>query len=217
MINGIRLKVCGLTTLVDAALADRCGADFLGFVLYPRSPRHVTLAQFRAMAPNLPDRKKVAVIIEPTMVQLKEVATAGFDFVQVHFPVGLPPATVAAWSAEVGPDRLWLAPKLPPDVDIPAFLLPLAAAFLFDAFQAETFGGSGRTADWTKFRRHREMFPDRDWILAGGLNPDNISVALEATGARFVDVNSGVEVSPGVKDPAKLSAFVACLAEFRTG
>ena len=61
------------------------------------------------------------------------------------------------------------------------------------------------------------MFPDRDWILAGGLNPDNISVALEATGARFVDVNSGVEVSPGVKDPAKLSAFVACLAEFRTG
>ena len=53
MINGIRLKVCGLTTLVDAALADRCGADFLGFVLYPRSPRHVTLAQFRAMAPNL--------------------------------------------------------------------------------------------------------------------------------------------------------------------
>lgn len=217
MINGIRLKVCGLTTLVDAALADRCGADCLGFVLYPRSPRHVTLAQFRAMTPNLPDRKKVAVIVEPTKVQLKEIAEAGFDFVQVHFQVGLPPATVAAWSEVVGPDRLWLAPKLPPDVDIPAFLLPLAAAFLFDAFQAGTFGGSGRTADWTKFRRHREMCPDRDWILAGGLNPDNISVALEATGARFVDVNSGVEVSPGVKDPAKLSAFVACLAELRTG
>jgi phosphoribosylanthranilate isomerase len=216
MINGIRLKVCGLTSLVDAALADRCGADYLGFVLYPRSPRHVTLAQFGAMAPNLPARKKVAVVVEPTRAQLAEVATAGFDFVQVHFQVGLPTATVEAWSGMLGVGRLWLAPKLPPDADLSAAVLPLAETFLFDAFQADTFGGSGRTADWTKFRRHRELFPDRDWILAGGLNPDNISVALEATGARFVDVNSGVEASPGAKDPARLAAFVGCLAELRT-
>jgi phosphoribosylanthranilate isomerase len=216
MINGIRLKVCGLTSLGDAALADRCGADCLGFVLYSRSPRHVTLAQFRAMAAQLPDRKKVAVVVEPTMAELKEVVAAGFDFVQVHFQVGIPTATVAGWSDEVGADHLWLAPKLPPDADIPAVLLPLAGTFLFDAFQADLFGGSGRTADWTKFRRHREDYPDRDWILAGGLSPDNISVALEATGARIVDVNSGVEASPGVKDPAKLAAFVACLAELRS-
>jgi phosphoribosylanthranilate isomerase len=217
MINGIRLKVCGLTSLVDAALADRLGADYLGFVLYPQSPRHLTVAQFRALAANLPDRKKVAVAVEPTMAELKEVASAGFDFVQIHFRVDIPPGTVAAWSEKVGPDHLWLAPKLPPDADIPAVLLPLAETFLFDAFQADMFGGSGRTADWTRFRRHREEYPDRDWILAGGLNPDNVTVALEATGARFVDVNSGVEASPGVKDQAKLSAFVACLAEFRTG
>lgn len=217
MINGIRLKVCGLTSPGDAALADRCGADFLGFVLYARSPRRVTLAQFRAMAPNLPDRKKVAVVVEPTGPELAEVAAAGFDIVQIHFPADLAPATVAGWSEGIGADRLWLAPKLPPEAEIPPALLPLAGAFLLDAFQADMFGGSGRTADWTKFRRHREVHPDREWILAGGLNPDNIGVALEATGARFVDVNSGVETAPGVKDPAKLSAFVACLAELRTG
>ena len=70
MINGIRLKVCGLTSLVDAELADRAGADYLGFVLHAKSPRHVTLARFRAMAARLPDRRKVAVMVEPSAAEL---------------------------------------------------------------------------------------------------------------------------------------------------
>jgi phosphoribosylanthranilate isomerase len=215
MINGIRLKVCGLTSPGDAELADRAGADYLGFVLYAKSPRHVTLARFRAMAARLPDRKKVAVMVEPSAAGLLAVAAAGFDFVQIHFPHDLTPATVAAWAAAVGPGRLWLAPKLPPEADVPAALLPLATTFLFDAFHAGKFGGSGQTADWTKFRHHREAHPEKTWMLAGGLNPENINVALKATGARHVDVNSGIEASPGVKDPARLAAFVARLAENR--
>ena len=214
MINGIRLKVCGLTSLVDAELADRAGADYLGFVLYAKSPRHVTPARFRAMAARLPDRRKVAVMVEPSAAEL--AAAAGFDFVQIHFPHALPPGTVAAWAGVVGRQRLWLAPKLPPAVNLPPALLPLAETFLFDAFHAEKFGGSGQTADWTKFRQHREAHPEKTWILAGGLNPDNISVALKATGARLVDVNSGIEAAPGVKDPAKIAAFVARLAEIRS-
>ena len=213
MINGIRLKVCGLTSLVDAELADRAGADYLGFVLYAKSPRHVTLARFRAMAARLPDRRKVAVMVEPSAAELAEAA--GFDFVQIHFSHDLPPATVAAWAGVVGRQRLWLAPRLPPAATLPPALLPLAETFLFDAFHAEKFGGSGQTADWTKFRQHREAHPEKTWILAGGLNPDNVSVALKATGARLVDVNSGIEVSPGVKDPVKVAAFVARLAENR--
>ena len=66
MIDGIRFKVCGLTSLVDAEFADRCGADYLGFIFYPKSPRFISLEQFRAMAPRLPDRRKVAVSVEPT-------------------------------------------------------------------------------------------------------------------------------------------------------
>ena len=217
MINGIRLKVCGLTSLVDAELADRAGADYLGFVLYAKSPRHVTLARFRAMAARLPDRKKVAVMVEPSAAGLVEAMAAGFDFAQVHFRHDHSPAVVAAWAAAIGPGRLWLVPKLPPEADVPAALLPLAITFLFDAFHAEKFGGSGQTADWTKFRHHREAHPEKTWILAGGLNPENITVALKATGARHVDVNSGIEASPGVKDPARLATFVAHLVASRLG
>jgi phosphoribosylanthranilate isomerase len=215
MINGIRLKVCGLTSLVDADLADRVGADYLGFVLCPRSPRCVTLEQFRAMAGRLPQRKKVAVTVEPSVAELREIVAAGFDFVQVHFDAGRLPAGTAVWAGEAGRDRLWLAPRIAPEAEIPAALLSLANTFLFDAFSADKFGGGGKIADWTKFRRHLEAQPEKTWILAGGLTPENIGVALKATGARVVDVNSGVEASPGKKDPAKLAAFAAELAEMR--
>ena len=124
MINGIRLKVCGLTSLVDAELADRAGADYLGFVLYAKSPRHVTPARFRAMVARLPDRRKVAVMVEPSAAELAEAAAAGFDFVQIHFPNDLAPGTVAAWAGVIGRQRLWLAPRLPPAATLPPALLP---------------------------------------------------------------------------------------------
>jgi phosphoribosylanthranilate isomerase len=215
MINGIRVKVCGITSLADAEAAGRCGADYLGFVLYPKSPRHMTLEQYRAMAPRLPGRRKVAVTVEPTEAELREIAGAGFDFIQVHFDADAFPAGVAAWTAGAGSQRLWLAPRVAPGAEIPPAVIALADTFLFDSFSADRFGGSGKTADWTRFRRHREAFPDKTWILAGGLTPENISVALKATGARVVDVNSGVEASPGVKDHARLAAFVGGLAAAR--
>ena len=211
MIDGIRLKVCGLTSLVDAEFADRCGADFLGFILYPKSPRYLALESFRAMSARLPERRKVAVSVEPTVAELAAMQAAGFDFFQVHFRHDLPAETVAGWSALVGADRLWLAPKLPPAVDVPAALLPLAKFFLLDTFHAEKFGGTGATGDWAKFARHQKGHADRTWILSGGLNPENIGEAIRASGARFVDVNSGVESAPGVKDQAKLKSFVVAL------
>jgi phosphoribosylanthranilate isomerase len=215
MINGIRLKVCGLTSLVDAERAARAGADFLGFILYAKSPRYLPLEQFRSMAPRLPGLKKVAVTVEPTLAELREIAAGGFDFVQVHFDAGAIPAGTAAWIAEVGSERLWLAPRLTPESDVPSAVLSMAGTFLFDAFVADKFGGSGKTADWTKFRRQREGHPGKTWILAGGLNPDNIGNALKASGADFVDLSSGIEAEPGIKDQAKLAAFVARLAEDR--
>ncbi len=207
MIHGIRIKVCGLTTLADAVWADQCGADFLGFIFYPPSPRGTTLTQFRLMHPSLPAGKTVAVSVSPTVDELRAFAGAGADFFQVHFPAETPLATVTAWSQAVGPDKLWLAPKLPPGTDVAAGLLPLAGTFLLDTFHAEKFGGTGATGDWAKFARHQQAHPERTWILSGGLNPDNIAAALQASGAKFVDVNSGVESAPGVKDPAKVRAF----------
>lgn len=211
MINGIRLKVCGLTSLVDAEAADGVGADYLGFILYPPSPRHVSLAPFRAMVARLPPGKKVAVCVQPTAADLADYVSAGFDYFQVHFSADTPVPQMAPWTETVGAARLWLAPKLPPERDIDATWLPLADTFLLDTFRADKFGGTGETGDWAKFRRHAEAHPKKHWILSGGLNAANIAEALAVSGARHVDVNSGVEHSPGVKAPAKLKAFVAAL------
>ncbi|HRI81650.1 MAG TPA: phosphoribosylanthranilate isomerase [Opitutaceae bacterium] len=204
MVAGIRIKLCGLTALVDAQVADQCGVDFLGFNFYPKSPRHLGLETYRAMARNLPDRRRVAVCVEPTAAELGAMQDAGLDFFQIHFRHDLPHETVTGWSSLVGRDRLWLAPKLPPEMDVPAGLLALADTFLLDTFHAAGFGGSGKTGDWKKFARHQRLHPGKTWLLAGGLNPDNIGDALKESGARFVDLNSGVESAPGVKDHAKL-------------
>lgn len=211
MIAGIRFKVCGLTSLVDAEFADHCGADYLGFNLYPKSPRYISLAQFLAMAPRLPERKRVAVMVSPSPDELREANAAGFDYFQIHFPHETAVADLIAWNGITGEKRLWLAPKLPPSADVAPEALALARVIMLDTFHAEGFGGSGRTGDWAKFARHQFAHPKNIWLLAGGLNPANIGDAVRQSGARFVDVNSGVESAPGVKDRAKLKAFVAAL------
>ena len=211
MKTAVQVKVCGLTTAGDAAYSAELGAGFLGFVLHPKSPRHVSLAQFKAMAGSLPGRTMVAVSVEPAPGALAAMREAGFDLFQVHFRHDLPLEAVRAWSAEVGPGKLWLAPKLPPGVEVSAGFLGLADSILLDTFDPTLFGGTGRTGDWPKFRRHREAHPGRTWILSGGLNPGNVGDALAGTGARLVDVNSGVESAPGAKDRAKLAAFFAAV------
>ena len=211
MIDGIQIKVCGLTSLVDAEVAGGCGADCLGFVLHAKSPRHVSMAQFRSMAGRLSGRHKVAVDVEPAADELLAMRDAGFDRFQVHFRHDLPIQASEAWSKAGGAGNLWLAPKLPPGVDVPEAWLGLTQCILMDTFDSTLFGGTGRTGDWPKFRLHLERSPQTTWILSGGLSPENVGEALAGTGARFVDVSSGVESAPGVKDHARLKAFAAAV------
>jgi phosphoribosylanthranilate isomerase len=211
MIDGIQIKVCGLTSLVDADFADACGVDYLGFNLYPKSPRYISLEQYRSMEKRLPPRRRVAVAVEPEAAALGEMRKAGFDRFQLHFRHDLPIQTVQEWSMAVGAANLWLAPKLPPGTDVLPAWLGLAKTVLLDTFDSALFGGTGRTGDWPKFRRHRESYPETTWILSGGLNPANIAEALAGTAARFIDVNSGIESAPGVKDPAKLTSLIAAV------
>lgn len=218
MIDGIRFKVCGLSSLVDAEFANRCGADYLGFILYPPSPRYISLPHYSAMAPRLPERRKVAVAVEPTVEELAAFKAAGFDFFQIHFrPEHVSAARLAEWSGVVGAERLWLAPKLRPEDDVSEATLQSAKFVMLDTFHADRFGGSGQTGDWAKFVRHQTAYSKNTWILAGGLNPLNIGDALRSSGARFVDVNSGVESAPGVKDETKLKSFVVALHRAATG
>jgi phosphoribosylanthranilate isomerase len=211
MTDGIQIKVCGLTSLADAEFAAAIGADYLGFNLYPKSPRYVPLARYRQLARGIAATRRVAVAVEPEPGALSEMRDAGFERFQVHFRHDFPDSAVEDWSRAVGAKSLWLAPRLPPGADARPEWLGLAGAILLDTFDESLFGGTGRTGDWPKFRRHREGHPGVDWILSGGLDPGNIAGALAGSGARFVDVNSGVESTPGVKDHAKLEAFFSAV------
>lgn len=206
MIGGIRVKVCGLTSAADAAAAAGIGADYLGFILYPKSPRYLPLATFAALRPELPALPKVAVMVAPSEAELAAAEAAGFDAFQIHFPAADPVSARTA-SARLGAGGLWLAPKLPPETEIEPTLLPLADTWLLDTYRPDSFGGTGHTGDWAKFRRYREQHTERHWVLAGGLTPENVAEAVAATGAQRIDVNSGVESAPGRKDTGKLAAL----------
>ena len=212
MINGIRVKVCGITSLVDAEAAAVCGADFLGFILYPKSPRHVSLEAFQALRPKLPAAvKKVGVLVEPTLAELAQARDAGFDYIQMHFPNATAFPDAVAWLDVVPPDRLWLAPRVPPGSALDLMFVALADTMLFDTFSPDQIGGTGETGDWKTFAKLQTKNKDNTWVLAGGLSPENIAAAIRESKAHVVDVNSGVEASPGVKDHAKLRAFFAAL------
>jgi phosphoribosylanthranilate isomerase len=212
MINGIRVKVCGITSLVDAEAAAVCGADFLGFILYPKSPRYVSLEAFQAMRPALPAAvKTVGVLVEPTLAELTQARDAGFDYIQLHFPNSTTFPDAVAWLDVVPPERLWLAPRVPPGKALDLMFVALTDTLLFDTYHPEQIGGTGETGDWKTFAKLQTKHKEISWVLAGGLSPANIVAAVGEAKARFVDVNSGVETSPGVKDRAKLRAFFAAL------
>ena len=216
MIAGIRVKVCGLRSLVDAEAADGVGADYLGFILYPKSSRWITLEQFRALLPRLPPRQKVAVSVEPLPEELTAWLAAGFDHVQVHFRPETPAATVAAWAA-AAPGKLWLAPKIPAGTAWRADWLAAAGTMLLDTYHPAGFGGSGQTGDWAYFEHCRAEHPGHQWILAGGLSPGNVARALAESGARWIDVNSGIESAPGVKDAVKIRELGAAIRQQVSG
>jgi phosphoribosylanthranilate isomerase len=209
-----RVKICGLTRPEDARLASELGADFCGVIFYTESPRYVQEEKASAMITVIPRGKRVAVEVNPAPGVLQKRRAVGFDFFQVHYDVReTPDQVLRGWSDEVGADRLWLAPRVPPGFAFPAAALSAAETLLVDTFQQGTYGGSGRAGDWPHFRSLRERHPDHRWVLSGGLRPENIRPALSATGAEIVDVNSGVESAPGIKDAIKLDLLFAQLAE----
>lgn len=211
MKGGVQVKICGITRLTDARLAVELGADFLGFIFYPNSSRCIDYETYRQLRAELPQAPRVYVQVRPEADELKQALEEGFDAFQIHFPADENRQTVGEWSAIVGAERLWLAPKIAPGNPFPEDLLPLARTFLLDTFREDSYGGTGATGDWDRFRAWSERWPEKRWILAGGLNPENIRSAVESAGLSFLDVNSGVEASPGRKDADRLRALFRSL------
>jgi phosphoribosylanthranilate isomerase len=205
MIGGVTIKVCGIAHAADVPVSLAFGADFLGVNVWPGSPRFVPADRRAALLREIPTDRRIAVTVNPSVAEATALLAEGFAVVQVHFDPAANACDPIALAQALGHDRLWLAPKVADGAAWPTELLALADTCLHDAHAKDAFGGTGKQADWTRFRSLAAAHPRHTWILAGGLGPANVAAAVQA-GARFLDLNSGVELSPGLKSAEKLSA-----------
>jgi phosphoribosylanthranilate isomerase len=209
------IKVCGITSAADAEMALELGADYVGVILYAKSPRAVPLNRLSEIFAVVPEGKRVLVDVATPTEVLSEYRNLPFDHFQMHFDLDVAIATVAAWAGIVGRERLWLAPRIPPqEAYFPQIIMEFADTLLIDTYAKEAFGGTGKAGNWQRFIDWSTLYQHKQWILAGGLSPLNISAALEATQAALIDVNSGVESAPGVKDRAKLEQLMQAIGEW---
>ena len=211
----VEVKVCGITRKEDAETALTAGAKYLGFIQYPKSPREISLDSSKSIIQSVGNFSfgRVAVDVCPKPESVVQMKDAGFDFYQFHFPYDFDTKQIRQWSELVGPSNLWLAPKIPPGNSFPESLLDLADTFVIDAYSKDKFGGTGNTSDWNSFAHYQAENPDHNWVLAGGMGPENIEQAMRELDLRMIDVNSALETAPGIKDQALLKKFFLCLQE----
>jgi len=202
-----RVKICGITRWEDAQLAVELGASALGFNFYPPSPRYIAPETAKAIILKLPPLV-TAVGVFANEIDGAHIAAiareAGVAVVQLHGPK-FPKAdgTLASF-------QMIRAVAVRDGMKIEDLTLSGASAWLLDAFDPDLPGGTGKTFDWNLAREAKK---NASIILAGGLTPENVSQAIREAQPYAVDVASGVESSPGKKDPAKMRAFFAAVAE----
>ena len=199
-----KIKVCGLTREEDVKLTLSLGADYFGYILYPQSPRAVSLDLAVELSAALPVGQRVAVDVATSLEDLRSYRDAGFDYFQIHFGIDFELSKLAEYTEIVGKEKLWLAPRLASRDAFPADILDYADTILIDTFVEDQYGGTGKVGDWERFNTLRQSYPKTNWVLAGGLSPSNLLQALASTAADHLDINSGVETAPGIKDEVKL-------------
>ncbi|GHC21831.1 MAG: N-(5'-phosphoribosyl)anthranilate isomerase [Rhodobacterales bacterium 65-51] len=204
----IRVKICGLRTVADVTAVAAAGAAYAGFVFFPKSPRHLDLATARDLALAAPPGlAKVALTVNADDAALDAIIEAvPLDMLQLHGAES--PDRVAEVRARYGLPVM-KAVGVADEGDLAAIFDYSATAdqLLIDAKppkNAALPGGNGLSFDWRLVAQRRWLRP---WMLAGGLTPENVAEAIRLTNARQVDVSSGVESAPGVKDHARIAAF----------
>lgn len=205
----VQTKICGLTTpeTLDAAL--KGDASYVGFVFFPKSPRDLTADKAAALAAGIDGRSKiVGLFVNPTGEDIDRVrAVVPLDVIQLHGDE--PPQFVSRLRMTSGLD-VWkaIAVRKTCDLEEAQRYRGAASLILYDAKPAEGVdlpGGNGLRFDWNLLRGHRHVMP---WALSGGLDAGNIAEAVRMTNAPLLDVSSGVESAPGVKDVDKIAAFL---------
>ncbi|WP_114418640.1 phosphoribosylanthranilate isomerase [Marinospirillum perlucidum] len=201
----IRAKICGLTRKQDVEAAVRAGADALGLVFYPPSPRSVSPQEaaklLHAVSPFV---TTVGLFVDPEPAWVKEVLSqVPLDLLQFH---GDEDEALCAGFGRPYIKALRMKPDLDPLEE--ARRWPSAQGFLLDAYQPGVPGGTGERFDWQRFPQD----DPRAWILAGGLNPDNLAEAVKIARPYGVDVSGGVEASRGIKCASKMTQFMEVVA-----
>jgi phosphoribosylanthranilate isomerase len=203
----VEAKICGLSTPETVEAAVRFGARFVGFVTYPKSPRHISTATMRVLGAGVPKTvTRVGLFVDPDDALLDEkLATDALDLLQLHGSET--PARVAEIRRRTGkPVMKAIKVGAPDDIarGIAAYS-GVADRLMFDAAEGTLPGGNAKAFDWTLLAGQTVPLP---WFLAGGLTPENAVEAVRVTGARAVDVSSGVEKSRGVKSVDLIRAFL---------
>ena len=196
-----RIKICGITRAQDAQAAAQAGADAIGLVFYPPSPRYLSVERAVELRDALPPFvQTVALFVNADAAQIAQVIGRVHP-AMVQFHGEEPPEFCAQFGLP-----FVKACRIRPGVDPLAYLQPYtrAAAWLLDSFVPE-YGGVGESFDWSLAPRD----PGRPLILSGGLEPGNVGPAIRAVRPWGVDVSSGVESAKGIKDAAKMAAFIA--------
>jgi phosphoribosylanthranilate isomerase len=197
----MEIKICGITNMEDAIMAITFGADAIGFIFYNKSPRYLTPEAARRIIENLPDDiSKVGVFVNHDIHAVREIYEfCGLDMIQLHgdespdYCRGFPQSILIK---AISPRR---------EEDLSIVDNYSAKALMIDARESGLYGGTGKISNWELAVRLREMRP---LILSGGLNASNILHAIRTVSPHAVDVNSGVELSPGKKDPEKVQSII---------
>jgi phosphoribosylanthranilate isomerase len=210
MAGRLRVKICGINSMAAVDAAAEAGADWIGFVFFPHSPRAVAPEQAATLSAGAPASdnpgapQRVGLFVEPTDAEIAATLDAlKLDALQLYANAQRAASVRARFGVPV-----WRAVGVAQRADLPADLGGVDALVIEPQPAADAVrpGGNARRLDWSLLRG---WSAPGAWLLAGGLSPQNVGVAIAATGAAAVDVSSGVERAPGVKDPQLIRAFIA--------
>ncbi|MBT8170086.1 phosphoribosylanthranilate isomerase [Phaeobacter gallaeciensis] len=214
MSDDVSVKICGLTTVEQIQAAATAGARYVGFVFFPKSPRHLDVPKAAELAGQVPlGIAKVALTVNATDAELDRIlASVPLDMLQLHGKES--PARVSEVKERYGlPVMKAIGVADQADLAQIDVYSQVADQLLIDAKppkEAVLPGGNGLSFDWRLLAGRK--YWQCPWMLAGGLTPDNVAEAVLMTGAQQVDVSSGVESAPGIKDAEKIRAFLSAVS-----
>ena len=197
----MEIKICGITNMEDAVMAYAYGADALGFIFYEKSPRYVSPETAMHVIRNLPDDvSKVGVFVNHDIRAVREIYDfCGLDLIQLHGDES------PAYCSEFPQSILIKAISPRNEEDLGIVTQYAVKALIIDVRESGLYGGTGKKSNWELAAKLKDMHP---LVLSGGLNAGNILEAIRTVSPHAVDVNSGVELSPGKKDPRKVQTMI---------